>query len=221
MSQKLWTDVDAYVSSLLVEEDAALRAAAEASEAAELPAISVSPVQGKFLQLLARMQSARNILEIGTLGGYSTIWLARSLPAGGKLISLEAAPRHAEVAGANIARAGLDHVVEIRVGTAIELLPRLAAERHAPFDFIFIDADKPSTLEYFDWAVRLSRTGSLIVVDNVVRDGGLVDARSKDADVLGMRRFTEGLARDRRVSATVLQTVGKKGYDGFAIARIE
>ncbi len=221
MSQKIWSEVDAYVSGLFGDEDAALRDAAAASENAGLPAISVSPVQGKLLQLLARLAGARNILEIGTLGGYSTIWLARALPAGGRLISLEADPTHAEVAHANVASAGLDGVVQIRLGQALELLPRLAAEPCGPFDFVFVDADKPSALDYFDWAVRLSRPGGLIVVDNVVRDGGLVDAASTDRDVLGMRRFAEGLASDRRVSATVLQTVGKKGYDGFAIARVE
>jgi predicted O-methyltransferase YrrM len=221
MSQKIWSEVDAYVSGLFGDEDPALREAAAASEAAGLPAISISPVQGKLLQLLARVVGARAILEIGTLGGYSTIWLARALAPGGRLVSLEAEPKHAEVARANVARAGLDGTVEIRLGKALDLLPRLAAERRGPFDFVFVDADKPSTLDYFDWAVRLSRPGGLIVVDNVVRDGGLVDPGSEDADVLGMRRFTEGLAADRRVSATVLQTVGKKGHDGFAIARVE
>ena len=221
MSQKLWTEVDDYISGLLVEEDAALRDAAKAGDEAGLPAIGVSPVQGRFLHLLARIQGARAILEIGTLAGYSTIWLARALPRAGRLVSLEAEPRHAEIARANLARAGLDGVVEIRVGNAIESLPRLAGDERGPFDFIFIDADKPNTLEYFDWAVRLSRAGGLIVVDNVVRDGGLVDRRSEDRDVLGMRRFMDGLARDRRVSASVLQTVGRKGHDGFAIARVE
>jgi predicted O-methyltransferase YrrM len=221
MSQKIWSEVDAYVSGLFGDEDSALREAAAAGEAAGLPAISVSPVQGKLLQLLARVVGARAILEIGTLGGYSTIWLARALAPGGRLVSLEAEPKHAEVARANVARAGLDGTVEIHIGKALDLLPRLAAERRGPFDFVFVDADKPSTLDYFDWAVRLSRPGGLIVVDNVVRDGGLVDPGSADRDVLGMRRFTEGLAADRRVSATVLQTVGKKGHDGFAVARVE
>ncbi len=220
MTASSWVAVDAYVANLLIPDDAALRAALEASIAAGLPAISVSPLQGKLLQLLARMQGARNVLEIGTLGGYSTIWLARALPPGGRLITLEVDARHAEIARANIALAGLEGVAEVRVGPGLELLPRLAAEQRGPFDFVFIDADKPSTAAYFDWAVRLSRPGAAIVVDNVVRDGALVDPGSTDPDVMGMRHFTERLAADPRVSATIVQTVGVKGHDGFALARV-
>jgi predicted O-methyltransferase YrrM len=177
-------------------------------------------VQGKLLHLLARSIGARNVLEIGTLGGYSTIWLARALPDGGRLISLEADPRHAEVARANIARAGLDTRVEVRLGMALNLLPELAAEGGPPFDFVFIDADKPNNAAYFDWALKLSRPGSIIVVDNVVRDGDVIDAVSDSPTVQGVRRFLERLAVEPRVSATAIQTVGTKGYDGFAIALV-
>ena len=220
MSENLWTAVDQYISGLLVPPDAALDAALRDSEAAGLPAINVSPPHGKFLQLLARVVGARTILEIGTLGGYSTIWLARALPAGGHLITLEAEPKHAEIARANIARAGLAGVVEVRLGPAIETLPQLVAERRGPFDFIFIDADKPGYSDYFAWALRLSRRGSLIVADNVIRKGAVADALSADAMVQGVRRFNEVLAAEPRVSATVIQTVGVKGYDGFAIALV-
>ena len=187
--------------------------------AAGLPAINVSPVQGKLLHLLARAIGARNVLEIGTLGGYSTIWLARALPDGGRVISLEAEPRHAEVARANIARAGLDDMVEVRLGMALDLLPGLA-ERAEPFDFVFIDADKPNNAAYFDWALRLSRVGAIIVVDNVVRGGDVVTAASDSPTVQGVHRFLERLAAEPRVSATAMQTVGGKGYDGFAIALV-
>ena len=180
-----------------------------------MPAIAVSPTQGKLLMLLAETLGARKILEIGTLGGYSTIWLARGLAEGGRLITLEANATHAEVARRNIARAGLSDVVEVRLGKAIETLPGL----DGPFDLIFIDADKMSYAEYFSWAVTLSRKGSLIVADNVVRKGAVIDAASTDANVQGVRRFNELVAADKRVSATVIQTVGSKGYDGFAIAR--
>jgi predicted O-methyltransferase YrrM len=213
-----WTEVDRYITDLLVGPDSALDSALEASAAAGLPAINVAPNQGKFLTLLARLQGARSILEIGTLGGYSTIWLARALPPDGRVITLEAEPKHAEVARANLHRAGLSDLVEVRVGPALETLPRLAAEAGGPFDFIFIDADKPNTAAYFDWAVTLSHTGSVIVVDNVVRGGALADGNSVDPNVLGMRHFMETLAAEPRVSATAMQTVGVKGYDGFAIA---
>jgi predicted O-methyltransferase YrrM len=218
MNQETWTAVDRYLAGLFVPSDPALDAALEASAAAGLPPIGVSPVQGKLLQLLARIQGARNILEIGTLGGYSTIWLARALPAGGRLITLEFDPKHAEVARANLVRAGLAGVVELRVGRALDTLPQLAAEGRGPFDFIFIDADKPSTADYFAWSLKLSRTGSVIIVDNVVRKGAVSDAASDDPNVRGMRRFFEALAAEKRVNATVIQTVGSKGYDGFAIA---
>jgi len=220
MNQETWTAVDRYLAGLFVPSDPALEAALEDSVAAGLPPINVSPNQGKLLQLLARMQGARNILEIGTLGGYSTIWLARALPAGGRLITLEFEPKHAEVARANLVRAGLGGVVEQRVGRALDTLPQLATEGCGPFDLIFIDADKPSTADYFVWALRLSRRGSVIIVDNVVRKGAVSDAASDDPNVRGMRRFHELLAVEKRVSATVIQTVGSKGYDGFAVALV-
>jgi predicted O-methyltransferase YrrM len=220
MEGELWTAVDCYLGDLLVSADPALEAALTASAAAGLPAINVSPVQGKLLHLLARAIGARNVLEIGTLGGYSTIWLARALPDGGRLISLEADAKHAEVAGANIARAGMENKVEVRLGLALDLLPGLAAEIREPFDFVFIDADKPNNAAYFDWALKLSRPGSIIVVDNVVRDGDVIDAASDSPTVQGVRRFLERLAAEPRVSATAIQTVGTKGYDGFAIALV-
>jgi predicted O-methyltransferase YrrM len=220
MTQELWTAVDHYITDLLVPPDVALEAAQRASVAAGLPAIAVAPNQGKLLHLLARIQGARNILEIGTLGGYSTIWLARALPAGGRLITLEADAKHAEVARANIARAGLAEVVEVRLGRALDTLPMLEAEGRGPFDFTFIDADKPGIPEYFVWALRMSRAGSVIVVDNVIRDGEVADAASADPNVLGVRRFNEMLAGEPRVSATTIQTVGSKGYDGLTIALV-
>lgn len=220
MSQDLWAAVDGYIAGLLVPPDPALDAALEASAAAGLPAIAVAPNQGKMLMLLAQLRGARRILEIGTLGGYSTLWLARALPADGRLVTLEVSPEYAEVARGSLARAGLDGVVEVRVGPALETLPRLEAEGAGPFDVVFIDADKPATPEYFAWALRLSRRGTLIVVDNVVRDGAVADAASEDAAVQGIRRFLEMAAAEPRVSATALQTVGGKGYDGFALALV-
>jgi predicted O-methyltransferase YrrM len=213
-----WTDVDRYVSDRLAPADAALEAAVRASEAAGLPAIQVSAPQGRMLHVLARAVGARRILEIGTLGGYSTIWLARALPPDGALVTLEAEPRHAEVALANLLRAGVAHQVELRLGLALESLQRLEQERVAPFDLVFIDADKPNIPAYFDWALRLSRPGALILVDNVVRDGELANAASADPAVRGVRALVEQLAAERRVAATVVQTVGGKGYDGFAMA---
>jgi predicted O-methyltransferase YrrM len=215
-----WANVDKYIDEVIVQSDNALTAALQACAAAGLPPISVSPSQGKLLQLLAQIHGARTILEIGTLGGYSTIWLARALPINGRLITLELDPKHTEVAKGNIARAGLSHLVEFRVGPALELLPRLAEERMGPFDLIFIDADKASTSDYFAWALKLSRLGSVIITDNVVRGGALADSTSTDPSVRGMRRFTRMLGAESRVSATVIQTVGMKGYDGFAIARV-
>jgi predicted O-methyltransferase YrrM len=222
MNQDHWTAVDRYFTDLLLPPDPALDAALRASAAAGLPAIHVSAAQGKLLHLLARLQGARRILEIGTLGGYSTIWLARALPAPpeGRLTTLEADPERARIARANIAAAGLANVVELRVGRAIDTLPQLAAEGAGPFDLVFIDADKPSTSDYFAWALRLTRRGSLIVVDNVVRKGKVIEADSEDANVQGIRRFNEALAREPRVSATAIQTVGSKGYDGFVMALI-
>ncbi len=195
MSEALWFDVDRYISDILVKPDPVLDATLAASDAAGLPAISVSPNQGKLLHILARSLSARSILEIGTLGGYSTIWLARALPEDGRLISLEANEKHAAVARANIANAGLAERVEVRVGRALETLPRIAAEGKGPFDLAFIDADKQSNPDYFQWALALSRRGSLIIVDNVVRDGAVIDAQSRDPDVIGVRRLNELMAR--------------------------
>jgi predicted O-methyltransferase YrrM len=218
MDEELWTAVDRYIGDLLIPPDPTLDSALRASAEAGLPAIQVSPAQGKLLQLLAKAVGARTILEIGTLGGYSTIWLARALPPGGRLITLEAEPKHGEVAQANIARAGLADVVEVRLGRALDLLPQLVAERRGPFDFIFIDADKPATPDYFAWALKLSRRGSLIIADNLVRNGTLADATSTDPNACGMRRFHEVVSAERRVSATTIQTVGSKGYDGFTLA---
>lgn len=220
MNQDQWKAVDDYLAGRLVPPDAALDAALEASTAAGLPPISVSPTHGKLLHLLATMRGARRILEIGTLGGYSTIWLARALPPDGRLITLEADPKHADVARANIARAGLTGVVELRLGKALDTLPQIAAENNGPFDLIFIDADKQNIPGYFDWALRLSRPGTLIVVDNVVRGGAVVDAATEDTNVQGVRQFMDVVAREPRVSATAIQTVGLKGYDGFALALV-
>ena len=218
--QERWTAVDRYLTDLLAPADAALAATLEESARAGLPPIAVSPTEGKLLHLLARVHGAREILEIGTLGGYSTIWLARALPPGGRLVTLELDPAHAEVARANVARAGLADVVEVRVGPALETLPRLAAEGRGPFDLVFLDADKGGYPAYLAWALRLTRRGSLIVADNVVRDGAVIDPASEDPNVLGVRRFLELLAAEPRVSATAVQTVGSKGYDGFAIALV-
>lgn len=214
-TDKAWTAVDDYISDFLVPGDPALDAALAASEAAGLPSINVAPNQGKLLMLLAQAIGARRILEIGTLGGYSTIWLARGLAPGGRLITLEANADYAKVARANVARAGLGETVEVRVGRAIDTLPSLAAE--GPFDLVFIDADKPGTPGYFQWAVRLARQGSLIIVDNVVREGAILDASGKDPNVQAMRRFFELAATDPRVSGTAIQTVGSKGHDGLAV----
>ena len=213
---EIWDKVDRYLEEKLVQSDAALEAALAASDKAGLPAIAVSPSHGKLLWILARLVSAKRILEIGTLGGYSAIWMARALPADGRLITLEAADKHAQVAKANIARAALEKQVEIRVGPALDTLPTL----QGPFDLSFIDADKQSNAEYFSWALKLSRPGSLIVVDNVVRDGRVIDARSRDASVQGVRRLNDLIAAEQRVSATAVQTVGAKGYDGFTVAMV-
>jgi predicted O-methyltransferase YrrM len=220
MPQEQWTTVDRYLNETLLPADAVLEAALAANAAAELPAIDVAPNQGKFLHLLARLRGARRILEIGTLGGYSTIWLARALPAGGSLVTLEFEPKHAKVAAANISRAGLAQVVDIRVGAALESLARLVEEDAEPFDMIFIDADKPNNPHYLEWAMKLSRAGTLIVLDNVIRDGEVADAASRDEKVLGVRQCLERIAADPRLSATALQTVGSKGWDGFAMALV-
>lgn len=220
LSQELWAAVDGYIDGLLIPSDPVLDAAIQNSAAAGLPEIAVTPSQGKLLYLLAKMQKARRILEIGTLGGYSTIWLARALPADGWLDSLEADRKHFEVAQENIARAGLAKVVQLRLGRALETLPQIAAEGEGAFDFVFIDADKENTAQYFDWALRLSRPGAAIVVDNVIRDGEVANASTTDERVQGIRRFNEAVAREKRVSATTIQTVGSKGYDGFTLALI-
>lgn len=220
MSQEQWSQVDEYIVKSLVPSDAALDAALSASAEAGLPAINVAPNQGKFLSLLASIQGARNILEIGTLGGYSTIWLARALPAGGRLVTLELDPKHAEVARQNLARAGVGEQVSVRVGRAIDTLAALAKEAATSFDFVFIDADKQSIPEYFQWALKLTRVGSVIVVDNVVRKGAVIDAASSDPNVQGVRRFNELLSKTPGVSATAIQTVGSKGYDGFSLVRV-
>ena len=217
MSKELWTAVDNAIESLFLPDDPALSAALAASAAAGLPEIAVSPAQGKLLTLLARASGARRILEIGTLGGYSAICLARALPAGGRLVTLELNPVHAAVAQANLARAGLAERVEVRVGPAIESLADLAAEGVEPFDLIFIDADKPSDIAYLEGSLPLARPGALLIADNVVRHGRILDP-GDDANAQGARRFNERLAADPRLSAIVLQTVGSKGHDGFAIA---
>jgi predicted O-methyltransferase YrrM len=219
MTQRVWTEVDAYISGLLIGADPALDSALEASDQAGMPQIAVTPSLGKMLNLIARVHGARKILEIGTLAGYSTIWLARALPPDGRLITLEYDPRHAEVASANIARAGLADRVEVRVGAALDTLPTLAGE--APFDLFFIDADKVNNPAYFRWALDHSRPGSVIIVDNVVRGGAVVDADSTDPSVVGTRELGALLAHEPRVSATMVQTVGDKGYDGFALVLVE
>jgi predicted O-methyltransferase YrrM len=215
-----WVDVDKYVNGVVSADDETLSAAMKASEAAGLPAISVTPQQGKFLHTLARSIGSRVILEIGTLAGYSTIWLARAVAPGGLVTTIEADPKHAEVARTNIARAGIGRLVDLRLGRAQDVLPQLEAEQAGPFDFVFIDADKPSTTDYFNSALKLTRQGSLIFVDNVVRNGGLGESATSDADALGMRRFVEALGQDSRVTASVIQTVCSKGYDGFALALV-
>ncbi len=220
MAENNWEEVDRYIADLFVNPDPALDAALAASEKAGLPAIEVSPPAGKLLMLFARMIGARKILEIGTLGGYSTIWLARALPKDGRLITLEASARHAEVAGKNIANAGFGDRVDIRVGPALETLPKLLAAGEGPFDLFFLDADKPNNPAYFEWALKLSRPGSVIVADNVVRYGGVLDAASTDRNVQGVRGFMDMVAREKRVSATAIQTVGAKGHDGFAVALV-
>ncbi len=212
-----WNAVDDYFAEI-VQQDEALDAALAANAAAGLPPIDVSPAHGKMLHLFARMAGARKALEIGALGGYSTIWIARALAAGGRLITLEADERHASVARANLARAGLADRVEVRVGAALDSLPAIEAEGLAPFDFVFIDADKENNANYLAWALRLSRRGATIVVDNVVRDGRILDAASRDSDVVGVREMFEMMRGEPRLSATAVQTVGAKGWDGFALA---
>ena len=217
-NERRWSEVDSYFAKTLVGSDPALDAALAANTAAGLPSIDVSAPKGKLIHLLARMSGARNALEIGTLGGYSTIWLARALPVDGRLITLELNPKNAEVARRNLAHAGLGDKVEIRTGPALETLPKIEAKGLGPFDFVFIDADKSNNAVYVEWALRLSRPGTTIVVDNVVREGEVADAASRSTDVVGVRRMFDLMAREPRLSATAIQTVGAKGWDGFALA---
>jgi predicted O-methyltransferase YrrM len=220
MTDDLATQVDEYFEGLLVRSDPILEAALGAGLAAGMPQIQVSPTQGKFLHLLARIQGARRILEVGTLAGYSTIWLGRALPPDGRLVSLELNPRHAEVARANLRRAGLDTIAEVLVGQAVDSLAALVDESVEPFDLVFIDADKERNPDYVTWALRLSRPGSVIVVDNVVRQGRVVDAENRDPNITGTRRMFEMIAQEPRLESTAVQTVGLKGYDGFAVLRV-
>ena len=220
MPDPLWTTVDTYINDLFVGSDAALDSALKASDDGGLPSIQVAANQGKLLMILARAMGARRILEIGTLGGYSTIWLARALPPDGRLITLELEQKHATVARSNIARAGLAERVEVRVGPALESLEKLVADKAEPFDFVFIDADKTGYPDYLTWSLKLSRRGTMIIADNVVRDGAIADAKSEDRNVQAVRRMNEMLAKEKRVTATALQTVGTKGYDGWAIVLV-
>ena len=218
MAQDLWNAVDRYICDLVIPPDSALDGAIRASTDAGLPAISVAPNQGKLLHLLAKIHKANRILEIGTLGGYSTIWLARALGPGGSLVTLEFDPKHAEIAKKNLAAAGLSEIVEVKLGDAIQTLPTL--QSGMPFDLVFIDADKKSTADYFQWALKLTKVGSVIIIDNVVRDGAIIDADSTDEGVVGVQKFNRLLAKEKRVSTTQIQTVGSKGYDGLCIALV-
>lgn len=216
-----WTAVDQYVSDILIPKDSILEEVLQTNATANLPAHDVSPTQGMFLQLLVQIQGARNILEIGTLGGYSTIWLARSLPPEGRVVTLEANEKHADIARSNIERANLNDRIEVRTGFALDSLKQIENEKYEPFDFIFIDADKQNNPAYFEWALKLSRPGTVIIGDNVVREGEVIDNTSNDPRVQGIRRFYELIATEPRVSATALQTVGSKGYDGFIMAVVK
>jgi predicted O-methyltransferase YrrM len=217
-NERRWSEVDSYFAEALIGTDATLEEALAANAAAGLPSIDVSALQGKLIHLLARMSGARKALEIGTLGGYSTIWLARALPDDGRLITLEMSAKHADIARRNVARAGLSAKVQIRTGAALATLPKIEAERLGPFDFVFIDADKTNNTAYLEWAMRLSRPGTTIMVDNVVREGEVVDVASRSPDVVGVRRMFDLIASEPRLSATAIQTVGAKGWDGFALA---
>jgi predicted O-methyltransferase YrrM len=220
MAEQPWGAVDKYLCDLLLEPDPSLDAALEASREGGLPAINVAPNQGKLLNLLVRSLGASSVLEIGTLGGYSTIWMARALPDGGRLITLEAAPKHAAVAQRNLERAGVAERVEVRVGAALDGLRQLADEGAGPFDFIFIDADKENTRPYFEWCLKLSRVGTVIFVDNLVRGGGIIDGDTTDTAVLGMREWLDYVTTEKRVDVTAVQTVGSKGYDGYGLAYV-
>lgn len=221
MTQEAWTSVDEYINELFSTQDDVLNEVLQTSTDAELPAIAVSAPQGKMLMILAQSTGAKSILEIGTLGGYSAIWLARALPPGGTLVTLEYEQKHASIAEKNLKRAGVDKQVEVIVGAAVDTLPKLVGDKRAPFDLIFIDADKQSYFEYLKWSVKLSRVGTLIIADNVVREGGVIDPNHPDERVQGVRRFNELLAGDSRFTSTIIQTVGGKGYDGFALIRVE
>ena len=221
MDQKVFEAVDHYISDLFIPQDEALTAAEESHKLENIPLINVSPNLGKLLHLFAKLSNAKKILEVGTLAGYSTIWMAKALPEDGKLISLEIDSHHAEVARKNIERAGLSSKVEVRVGKAIDLLPQLVQENAGPFDMIFIDADKPPYAEYFEWALKLSRSGTLIIADNVIRDGKVLDANHEDPMVQGAQRFNKALAGNTNVNATILQTIGVKEYDGMALAIVK
>lgn len=216
----VWTEVDRYFSSALIKSDRALTAALKANRKAELPAIDVTALQGRFLEILVRVTGSRRVLEIGTLGGYSTLWLARAVPDNGLVVTLELEPKHAAIAQRNIERAGFSKRVDLRIGSAAESLAALVAASAAPFDFIFIDADKAGYPDYLRWSLQLSHPGTVIVADNVVRDARVIDARNSDPDIKGVRRFVKLMAAEPRLSTTVLQTVGNKGYDGFAMALV-
>ncbi|MGG3156594.1 O-methyltransferase [Priestia megaterium] len=218
---EIWNEVDLYMNDKLIQSDPILDEVLKANQEAELPAIDVSPSQGKFLHLLASLKGAKRILEIGTLGGYSTIWLARALPKDGQLITLELSAHHAEVARANLKRAGVSHLVEVIVGPGLDTLAVLKDRGTDPFDLIFIDADKPNNPNYLKWALELSKRGSLIICDNVVRQGHVVNSESEDENVKGIRQFMNALAQEKRISATAIQTVGSKGYDGFIVGIVE
>jgi caffeoyl-CoA O-methyltransferase len=221
MDLKIFGAVDDYITGLFEQEDSSLAATEQSIKESNIPRISISPNQGKFLQMLARLCHAKKILEIGTLAGYSTIWLARALSKDGKLITLEYEPLHARVAQKNIDRAGLSSIVEIREGKGIDLLPKLVEEGAGPFDMIFIDADKPPYKEYFDWSLKLSRPGTLIIADNVIREGKVLNDKSPDEMVAGVKRFNAALAANPAVTATIIQTVGAKEHDGMALAIVK
>jgi predicted O-methyltransferase YrrM len=221
MNEKLWSEVDSFIVDKLLPDDPVMAQVLEANRKGRLPAIDVSAAQGRFLELLVKIAGARNILEVGTLGGYSTIWMARALPPGGRIVTLEYSKMHALVARGNFQRAGLEDRIELRIGAALDTLPGVEKDGLAPFDLIFIDADKPNNSNYLDWAVKLARRGTVIVLDNVIRDGGVIDAGSGDASIVGTRQAFELLGSHPRLKATALQTVGAKGYDGFAIAVVD
>lgn len=221
MSEKLWSEVDKYIAGKLIPSDPLMDEVLKANATARLPAIDVSPAQGRFLELLVTMTRSRNVLEMGTLGGYSTIWMARGLPEGGRIVTLESSPMHAMVARGNFKRAGVFDRIDLRVGLALETLPGVESDGLAPFDLVFIDADKPNNPAYLDWAIRLSRKGTVIVLDNVIRDGDVLQEASGDPSVEGSRAAFDFLAGHRRLRATAVQTVGAKGYDGFAIAVVD